>query len=221
MSARTAPLAVLSLAIACAPPASAPVASVSGEAEASAAAPRRSVARPPRRLCARELAHLEDNASFVDGFALGPVLVDGKVFPPPTGSAVAPARAAPPVEPARNVVLDSALPADFVIEAIVLPNFARVERVDRPKPGTIARIDRRGARGDVIALVRRKLTGGLYDYVGACAIARSFLAVTPLKELDTRDITLRLSESGGAVYLDVLGAEPGAARVEPGGSFDE
>lgn len=182
-------------------------------------APRK-VARPPRRLCARELAHLEDDVSFVDGFALGPILVDGRLHPVPSGSAVASARAAPPVEPARRVVLDSALPDDWVIEAIILPNFARTERVDRPANGTIARVDRRGARGDVVALVRRELRGGLYDYVGACQLTRSFLAVTPLEKVDPRDITIRLSESGGRVYLDVLGAEPGSER-ELGGSFDE
>lgn len=200
----------------CAPPPSSPDARGSVGTEARA----KKVARPPRRLCARELAHLEDNVSFVDGFALGPVLVDGKVHPVPSGSALASARAAPPVEPARRVVLDSALPDDWVIEAIVLPNFARTVRLDRPRPGTIARIDRRGARGDVVALVRRELKGGLYDYVGACALARAFLAVTPLQKLDTRDITIRLSESGGRVFLDVLGAEPGS-ELEPGGSFDE
>ena len=43
---------------------------------------------------------------------------------------------------------------------------------------------------------------------------------TPLAKVDTRDITIRLRESGGRVYLDVVGAEPGS-EMEPGGSFRE
>jgi hypothetical protein len=178
-----------------------------GAATASATAtvvvrPNRA-AHPPRQLCARERAHIEETASS-EGFSLGPVLPG---MAAPSASAVPSARAAAPREPSRSVVLVSTLPDDYVIEAIVLPNFARIERVDRPTQGEIARIDARGARGDVIVLVRRVLKGGLYDYVGACETARSFLAVSAA--LKTKeDITLRVSETGGTVYVDVEGGEP-------------
>ncbi|MFO0612610.1 MAG: hypothetical protein U0414_08490 [Polyangiaceae bacterium] len=192
-----------------------PLGSGPPSARANEEAPRRA-ARPPWRLCARELAHLEDNATFVRA---PPEVVDGKPVPAPSPSELAALRDAPPLEPARRVVLEDLLPPDYVIEAIVLPNFARLERIERPRPGEIARIDRRGAHGDVVVLVRRALTGGLYDYVGACEIGRSVLAVAPHGEggapargaprapSPPSDVTIRVSESGGAVYVDVVGGD--------------
>lgn len=214
----------------CGQPAESPVAASATSPSPSA---RKAASRPPRQLCATELAHLEQQATFVDGLTLpAPPSAHGAPAPPLAPSAIDVARAAPPREPTRKVLLETSLADDWIVEAIVLPNFAKKERIVRPKNGEIARLDVRGARGDVVALVRRKLTGGLYDYVGACQIARTYLEVLPPRAVAPTspserargrapepvspppEITLRVTESSGHVYVDVVGGDVTPSYVE-------
>jgi hypothetical protein len=157
---------------------------------------KRSPNRPPKALCRHELE------------ALGDEYARGEILDEPPAHAADLAKKTRPM-PLRKVVVVNRLPPSFVVEGIVLPSSSERVRIDGSPTGAIAEIDGRGARGPIAVLLRRKLTGGLYDYLGDCRIVRNELEVLPWnprvplpKKVDDIRVVLEMIDNRPTVRLE-------------------
>jgi hypothetical protein len=118
-------------------------------------------------------------------------------------------------------MLENRLPASYAILGLTVPSNGALLRREAPEAGQIGEIDGRGARGEVSVLVQAKRSGGLYDYVGDCEVAREYIELPPWTQRPpaqgkVEDLIVVVELAEGRPMVHVAGVPPTrSSMVEP------